>query len=245
MININNLVDASINTEPFDHIVVDNFFYEEYANVLSNEFPAYTDQTYWHSYNNSIEIKRTCNAWDRFPRATYSAFWYMCSEEFSTIVGNKFNTKLIADIGLNGGGWHMHGKGGKLNVHKDYSMHPKIPFQRSHNIIIHLSKDWNPNWGGALELWTHDATNDKPKECVKTIDIKYNRAIIFNTAQNSWHGLPTPLTCPEDVFRKTLAIYYVKQPEENVELRYRALFAPTKEQELDKEVLTLIEKRKG
>lgn len=243
MINIDNLLKASVLKEPFEHIVIDNFFKEEVIDALLEEFPEYNDSKCWYSYNNPIEIKRTCNSWDRFPPTTYCAFWYLCSEEFSKIIGEKFNVAVKADIGLNGGGWHLHGKGGKLNIHKDYSMHPKIPLQRSHNIIIHLSKDWNQNWGGALELWTHNKESNSPDKCVKQVPLKYNRAIIFNTNQNSWHGLPEPLQCPENVFRKTMAVYYVKQPEENAESRYRALFAPTKEQENNLEVLNLIKQR--
>jgi hypothetical protein len=240
---IERILENRIEKDPYDHLVIDNFFDEEYAEKLVKEFPAYNDSNYWYSYDNPIEIKRTCNSWDKFPTATYRAFWALCSEEFTSVLEKKFGVTLKADYGLNGGGWHMHGAGGKLNMHKDYSTHPKIPYERKYNIIIHLSKDWNPLWGGALQMWSHDAERDRPKHLVKKVDIKFNRAVIFDTTQNSWHGLPDPLRCPPDVFRRSLAIYYVTKLKEGVDPRYRALFAPTKEQENDKEVLELIEKR--
>jgi Rps23 Pro-64 3,4-dihydroxylase Tpa1-like proline 4-hydroxylase len=139
----------------------------------------------------------------------------------------------------------MHGKGGKLNIHQDYSIHPKIPYERKLNIIIHLSQNWKPEWGGGIEFWSHNEETNKPKEMVKKYDLKFNRAVIFDTTQHSWHGLPEPLKCPEDHFRKTLAIYYVQSPSETVCDRFRALFVPTKEQENDASVLDLIEKRKS
>ena len=47
------------------------------------------------------------------------------------------------------------------------------------------------------------------KECkIKTYP-KLNRAVIFQTNNISWHGLPEPLQCPEDVYRKSFAYYYI------------------------------------
>ena len=60
---------------------------------------------------------------------------------------------LISDPGLNGGGWHIHKQGGKLNTHLDYSLHPKLVLQRKINIIIYLNSCWKKNWGGNLGLW--------------------------------------------------------------------------------------------
>lgn len=239
---IRQLIESPICHDPYDHIIIDDFFEEDFAKTLASQFPA-IDSPIWYRYDNPIEIKRVCNQWDRFPPETYSAFWNLCSREFSNILSTIFGVPLYADIGLNGGGWHMHGRGGKLNVHKDYSLHPKIQYQRKLNIIIHLSEDWNNNWGGGLQMWSHDEATNKPKEKVKYVDIKFNRAVFFDTTQNSWHGLPDPLSCPEGVYRKTLALYYVTPAKEGVDTRYRALFAPTKDQENDPEILDLIKRR--
>ena len=151
--------------------------------------------------------------------------------------------KLYPDYGLHGGGYHIHKKGGKLNLHKDYSIHPKLKLRRRLNLIIFLSQDWNPEWGGALELWSNDPENNKPKDKVVEIECLFNRAVVFDTVAPYWHGLPTPINCPEDRFRKTIAMYYLDDPEEETEERYRALFAPSEEQQDDNEVLSFIEKR--
>ena len=83
----------------------------------------------------------------------------------------------------------------------------------------------------------------EPKELVKTIEPKFNRAILFDTTQNSWHGLPQPLMCPSDRYRKSIAVYYLTNVDDNTEERYRALFVPTKNQSNNKDVLKLIESR--
>ena len=67
--------------------------------------------------------------------------------------------------------------------------------------------------------------------------------MLFDTTQNSWHGFPEPLQCPEGVYRKSLAVYYLTEPPEGTDPRPRALYAPSKEQENNQEILKLIEER--
>jgi Rps23 Pro-64 3,4-dihydroxylase Tpa1-like proline 4-hydroxylase len=51
------------------------------------------------------------------------------------------------------GGLHTHARGGKLNVHLDYDIHPKLELQRYLNLIIYLTPGWKPEWGGGLGMW--------------------------------------------------------------------------------------------
>jgi hypothetical protein len=55
------------------------------------------------------------------------------------MLSKKLDLFLYPDPGLHGGGWHMHGAGGNLNPHLDYSIHPKSGLMRKLNIIIYLS----------------------------------------------------------------------------------------------------------
>ena len=75
------------------------------------------------------------------------------------------------------------------------------------------------------------------------IEIKFNRAILFDTSQNSWHGLPKGIDCPEGFYRKSLAVYYLTDIDDETGDRKRALFAPYGEQENNKDVLEFIENR--
>ena len=230
--------------KPFRHVIIDNFFDDETALKLSNEFPDYNDEQLGAIYNNPIEKKKLTPNWGLFPPMTYRAFTLMNTPEFVEKVKKITGIpNLVADYGMHGGGWHVHTRGGKLNIHKDYSIHPKLGMERRINIIIYLSPDWNEEWGGGLELWSHDAENNQPKECVTKVYNKFNRAVLFDTAQNSWHGLPTETLCPEGVYRKSLAIYYVSEARDCAEPNDRAHFAPHGEQANDQKVLDLIEKR--
>ena len=228
---------------PFYNSIIDNFLDEQRAKTISQEFPDYHSDV-WYCYNNPLENKKTCNNWYHFGAETYKLLSYLNSREFITqlqrITGIQ---RLYPDIGLHGGGLHIHGRGGKLNVHLDYSIHPKLKLQRKLNLILYLSENWDSLWGGGLELWSHNKETNKPDNKVVTIDNIFNRAVLFDTTQNSWHGFPTPLTCPEGIYRKSIAVYYLTDPPEGVDPRPRALYAPTKEQENDLNILTLIEER--
>ncbi len=243
-LNIGELKSQYEKGKPFKYVVIDNFFKEEVAKELSNQFPKYDQNEIWNIYKNPLENKRTTPDWNLFPSETYRAFTYLNSQEFIKILENIIGIdNIIPDMGLHGGGWHITPSGGKLNVHMDYSIHPKLKLERRANLIIYLSEDWKPEYGGQLGLWSHDEETNSPKECVSKIDVKFNRAVIFDTTQNSWHGLPEEITSPKGINRKSLAIYYLTEPRIDISSRERAYFAPYKDQAKNPEIMELIKKR--
>ena len=228
---------------PFDHLVIDDFFPLEKVRQLSQDFLDY-ESPKWYYYNNLLENKKALNNWYEFPSETYRTFSFLNSSEFIKFLSNKTGVKkLYPDLGLHGGGWHIHSRGGKLNIHLDYSIHPKTGLQRKLNLIVYLTEGWKSEWGGGLELWSHNEKTNKPLKKELTIDNVFNRAIIFDTTQNSWHGLPQALSCPEGIYRKSLAVYYMTDPPKEVDQRKRALYAPTEEQLNDQKVLEFINER--
>ncbi len=111
---------------------------------------------------------------------------------------------LIPDHDLEGGGLHQSTKGGFLNIHADFTVHPhNRTWQRRANLLLYLNEDWHPEYGGDLELWSADM-----KECVEKVLPISNRVLIFTTDVTSFHGHPEPMTCPEGVARRSLALYY-------------------------------------
>ena len=69
------------------------------------------------------------------------------------------------------------------------------------------------------------------EELVKEIAPVFNRAVIFDTTQNSWHGLSRPLIQPNGVYRKSLAVYYLEDTVKDFDSRSRALFSLTEKQQ--------------
>ena len=207
------IYDKKSNT-PFNHWIIDDFFSDSLANQLSNEFFDFDSDKWFYHDNNIVENKKNIDDWAKFPKKTYSILSYLCSENFLNVIRKITGVQnLYPDYGLHGGGWHMHNRGGKLNVHKDY------------------------------ELWSHDYKKNKPKEKIVDVQIEFNRAILFDTSQNSWHGLPKTINCPEGHFRISLAVYYLTDVDDDTGERKRALFAPYGDQEKDKDVLKFIENR--
>jgi Rps23 Pro-64 3,4-dihydroxylase Tpa1-like proline 4-hydroxylase len=239
-IDFGSLVPAFNEGQPFRNVVIDNFFREDVAQQIAEEFPAF-DGPAWSVYHNPIEIKKALNHWDRFPKTTYAAFDFLNSEEFVAEMEKLAGLPLWSDPGLHGGGWHAHAQGGKLNTHLDYSIHPKLGKERILNLIIYITPDWKEEWNGALGFWKDD--NGTPGELVTRIPNLFNRAVIFDTSQRSWHGLPDPVESPKEKVRNSMAVYYLCEPRKEASERGRALFAPHGDQAKDPAVLELIKKR--
>jgi hypothetical protein len=110
---------------------------------------------------------------------------------------------LIPDPHFVGGGFHETSRGGKLGMHADFRINDKLHLNRRINMIIYLNKNWKDEYGGHLELW-----DKKMQEKVHSIAPIFNRCVIFNTDADSFHGHPDPLTTPENITRKSIALYY-------------------------------------
>jgi len=245
-IRFDRIEDAShsfLGAEPFNNCVVDGFFSDKLAYELENEFPN-LDDPLWREYNNPLEDKKACNDWEKFKPITYQVFQYLISSEFICRIEKYLRTpRLYPDYGLSGGGWHAHGRGGKSNVHLDYSIHPKLGLERRINLLVYLNSSWKAEWGGALSFWNQRHDQKKPGKPITTIVPEFNRAVFFDTSQDSWHGLPEPMLCPDGETRRSIAVYYLTDPSPDVEQRGKALFAPYGDQENDPKILELIKRR--
>jgi len=128
---------------------------------------------------------------------------------------------LVPDPSLEGGGLHQSGRGGFLNVHTDFSNHHYHQhWRRRVNLILYLNENWRDEWGGAIEFWEISM-----RRCAAKYSPLLNHAVIFTTDERSLHGFPDPLRCPENVSRKSLALYYYTVSDSSVEVRstnYRA-----------------------
>lgn len=240
--NLEPFVEQWRKAEPFNHLVLQNFLKSDVVDAVIKEFPSFESDD-WRIYNNAIEIKKLLNHWDKFGPATYRLFQYLNSPDFISKLEVLLGCELFPDYGLNGGGLHTHKRGGKLNTHLDYSIHPKLKMERRVNLLIYVTPGWQEHWGGLLGLWKKDPEKSAPGELVKKIVPTFNTAVLFDTAQDSWHGLPEPITCPENITRNSLAVYYLCRPRMGADERGKALFAPYKDQVNDPAILDLIQRR--
>ena len=121
-------------------------------------------------------------------------------EFLGTVTGIK---NLIPDPGFEGGGLHQIVRGGKLGVHADFNKHRDFNLDRRLNLLLYLNKNWREEYGGHLQLWDQDV-----KRCEAKVLPLFNRMMVFGTTDFTFHGHPDPLQCPEDMTRKSLALYY-------------------------------------
>jgi hypothetical protein len=190
---------------PYPHIVLDNFLNPEVLEACVSEFNRLNEADGWINYTHYNEKKKGLNKLDLLPETIKLTINELNSPEFlqflSTLTGIK---DLLKDDYLEGGGVHQSRKGGYLNIHADFTVHPHhANWQRRVNVLVYLNQNWQDAWGGQLELW-----DTKMKACEKKVSPVFNRCVIFNTDADSYHGHPEPMSCPEDQFRRSFALYY-------------------------------------
>lgn len=235
--DLENLQETFKRASPVPHVVIDGFFDEAVADQIRESIPEDTE-SFQFRYNNPIEKKSVIGDVARVPEVQ-KAFAAMernipLFESVSGIRGLEY------DVNVHGGGVHRFTRGGKLDLHLDYSKHPETGKERRLNVIVFMSKDWDPEWGGSLELWNANCTARR-----KSIEPVFNRAVLFATGNTSWHGVPTPVRCPEGKTRDSVACYFVSDPTENMDPgRQKAMFVPHPTQPLPPKLLNLYSTRK-
>lgn len=206
---------------PYPHIRLENFLEPDTAEQALAAFPAVQDAG-WIHYVHVNEKKHGLNKLELLPPYIQEVIGSLNSPEFVDWLSELTGIPgLVADDTLEGGGLHQSKRNGFLNVHADFTVHPhKRHWRRRVNLLVYLNKDWQPEYNGDLELWDREM-----RGVVQKIAPTFNRCVIFNTDEDSFHGLPDPIQCPEDVTRKSIALYYFTVEKETPKLRgtnYRA-----------------------
>ena len=189
--------------DPFPHIVLDDFLQPDVAQQLLEEFPPLSPDWIHYVHVNERKFGKT-------ERDTLTPFIGTLIDEFNSPPFVDFLGQLtgidglLPDPSLEGGGLHQSTRGGFLNIHADFTVHPhRRTWRRRVNLLLYLNRGWDDAYGGHLELWDRDM-----RRCVQRVAPVFNRCVVFNTDADSYHGHPDPMTCPEDVTRKSIALYY-------------------------------------
>jgi hypothetical protein len=188
---------------PFPHLTFEGFLPPLVAQKLASEFPTQAND-HWVQYRHVNENKASTDRWEDFPPLIGDVIRELNSDRFLALVRTLTGIPdLIADPDIDGGGMHEAWTGGFLNVHTDFTMHRHRPnWRRRCNLILYLNENWDPAWGGAIELWEAGMARRSG-----SLPCHLNRALLFDTP-NALHGFPDPLTCPPDRSRKSIQLYY-------------------------------------
>jgi Rps23 Pro-64 3,4-dihydroxylase Tpa1-like proline 4-hydroxylase len=191
---------------PFKHLVVDNFFDTDFALSSMSAFPPTEDSSWEHANDADIEIKYRTTWKTEFdiPDGLVDAIRILNSANILKALGDKFSIpKLIPDPYFTGGGLNITKPGGLLDVHVDGNYHDATGLNRRMNAILYLNPKWQVGWGGEFGLY-----DEKGDKCLKQIEPLFNRLVVFDSHDKSFHGLPNPLNFPDGEDRKSIILYY-------------------------------------
>jgi len=199
--------------KPFPHIVLDNFFNEKILNEILEDFPSDLNEK-GAVYKSEAEKKLALSNPDLLPNSAKELINFTNSYTFINFINqiSGIEETLIPDPYLWGGGLHELRNGGYLNIHADFNIHPKMKLDRRVNVLIYLNHKWKESFGGSLELWDKEML-----KCERKILPIFNRIVIFNTTDFSFHGNPQKINT-QDKTRKSIALYYYSNGRPKIEL---------------------------
>jgi hypothetical protein len=123
-----------------------------------------------------------------------------CLERLTGIDG------LVPDPHRTSAGYFDVPTDGFLDIHVDFTRNRRLSLIRPINVLVYLNENWQPEWGGQLEL--SRSMDDGP---VKEIVPLLNRTVVFPTPDAA-HGHPKPITAPAGRSRLCFSAYYFTSP---------------------------------
>lgn len=225
MINSNILKQSELfadlfqNGTPYKHVCIENFFDAEIAEQILKDFPAFDFTPKKNEFG------------DDGPKAVYenlseiSPFYekltaYLNSDEFNDAMSQLTGIEGLRWGGesMYGGGTHENINGAELDPHVDFNYDDRTKEHRRINLLVYLNKEWEEGWGGEFEL--HSDPRDPANNKISSYLPVFNRAVIMETSEKSWHGFPM-IKLPqgkENLSRKSLALYFYTKdrPEEEI-----------------------------
>lgn len=192
---------------PFPHVVIDHFLASSFASELMSAFPRF-EQGNDISADGRPGGKSTLDrirglgpVWQRLDNAIKSSEFLACMGRLTGIEA------LLYDPWYLGGGTHENRNGMSLDAHVDFNFHPSERWHRRLNLIVYLNPHWQEAWGGCLQLFADPHAQVRPD---RSISPAFNRCVIFETSERSWHGFDE-IRLPEDhahLTRRSVALYF-------------------------------------
>lgn len=190
---------------PFPHVVIDDLLEPEFAAEIVAALPQFEGaESVGHRFetvneHRKVQVTEASHLSEPLQRllgALHGPEWLTALEAITGVPAIETDERLI------GGGLHMTGRRGRLDVHADFNYLPDVERFRRLNLLLYLNPNWRSEWGGELELWDADM-----QRCEVRVEPVLGRCVIFATSTDSFHGT-TRVTCPEGTARSSFALYY-------------------------------------
>ncbi len=218
---------------PYRHLVMDNFLDADFAMALYEKFPSVEQlSTHWKGLN---ENKYEGSDYTKFAPEFKQLRDRLMSEDFYQLLTQITGIKdvFITPDSL-GSGIHQGENGSFLDIHIDFNIHTKLDVHRRLNLLIYLQKDWKQEYGGHLELWNADMS-----QCEKKVVPQFNRCVLFETSEISYHGYGK-ITVPPDITRKSFFAYFYTKERDNAAPYHDTVFRARPEEGKAKQIKTTI-----
>lgn len=212
---------------PFRHVVIEDFLDPDVCGALVREFPRFDAG---QAKNELGEIGRKAvhtklrdlgPAYASFDRLLQSSEFLGFVSEITAI------PKLLYDPEYVGGGTHENLSGQDLDTHVDFNYHPTTRLHRRLNLILFLNPEWEPEWGGLLELQKNPALPPSENSIRSIVPIQ-NRCVIFETTEASWHGFRRITLPTGNLSRRSIAVYFYtkERPSEQTASSHGTIYVP-------------------
>jgi hypothetical protein len=199
------LRDQFASATPFPFVKIENLVDPEFARKVASAYPTFDNALAAGRTFKTVNERKKVQITDskKFPAPVLRLHEMLASPQFladlSYITGIP---NLLADEQLVGGGIHVTGPGGRLDVHIDFNYMKERGLHRRINLLLYLNPTWREDWGGQIQLWDRSV-----QKCEQQFSPALNRCVIFETSEISFHGV-TPVSPEAPYPRISFATYY-------------------------------------
>ena len=205
--------------DPFQYVIIDDFLPTPVAKLAMESFPPLTDPCWEHTSEVGIEVKSRTTWKSEFdiPEHIIDVVRVFNSANVLNAMSEILSIpKLLPDPFFTGGGLNVSETNGHLDVHVDGNYHDASGLNRRANLLLYLNPNWQPGWGGEFGIYAENAIDLKA-----SVPPLFNRCVIFDSHDKSYHGLPNPINFPKSDPRKSIILYYytvAKRPSNQIEI---------------------------
>ena len=212
-------------SKPYRYVVIDNFFNNNLVEDLYNNYPSEDDKN-WYRFRDDVNGIKNVLEQGMYGLSEYEntpTLWKNTLIDLNSLEFCKILEKITGVSGVLPDTYNKIGQWTGLRVmkkdsyqliHSDARLHPHLKLEKKLTIVGYLNKNWNKSDLGYLELWNNDMT-----ECIEKVEPLFNRIVLFENTETSYHGVPEV-----NSYRKSFLTSYLKDTKDFKETRPKALF---------------------
>jgi Rps23 Pro-64 3,4-dihydroxylase Tpa1-like proline 4-hydroxylase len=220
--SLDSLKAAFFSAKPYPHLVLDDFLSDEFYKKLTSHLHQPNAVGMSRSFNTDFEKNKQISLNSRLSAEINETLSVLNSDEWTAKLRSLTGVETLQSTKIGNthlANYHEMSKGGILASHVDHAKEPTTGLPHVLNLILYLSDDWAPEFGGSTELYNKNGTT-----VFKSVEYRPNRAVIFLHTPFSFHGV-SPLVGNGDIKRKILYVDYYStsyQPYKGMNLDFPA-----------------------